>query len=165
MKKLIFFLALFMYIFKLYAAEPALIKAFEKELAKFYNNKAIETVKIDDISGTEDQYFNIFDDQEKQGVAVLTSAAGRFDRFDFMIVFNPDLQIKHVKVLMYRSQYGAEITSKNWLKQFYKRKNADFRYGDDIQALSGATLSAQSLTQKINRIKQNINQHFNDSID
>lgn len=165
MKKSIVFFTLFLCIFKLYAAEPALIKAFNKELAKFYKCKEIQIEKIEELSGKGDLYYSVFNDHKKTGIAVLTSAEGRFDRFDFMVVFNLEMKIEHVNILKYSSQYGAEITSKRWLKQFYKKQKDDFRYGEDIQVISGATLSAQSLTQKINRIKQNLDHQFNDSID
>lgn len=162
MKKLIIFLALLIYILRLYAAEPSLIKAFNKEVAKFYNSKEIQIKKNDELYCNDDFYYHVYNDNKNVGVAVLTSAAGRFDRFDFMVIFNQEMEIEHVKVLKYSSQYGSEITSKRWLKQFYKKQKEDFRYGQDIQAISGATFSAQSLTQKINRIKQNLNHFFND---
>jgi hypothetical protein len=108
-------------------------------------------------------YFSVLQHKEIKGLAVLTSARGRFDHFDFMMVFNSELQIIHLQVLNYRSQYGAEIMSKRWLKQFYKKNSSNFNYGDDIQAVSGATLSAQSFTQKVNAIRTRLNQDLSDS--
>jgi len=142
------------------AKNPGLIKKFEKELSKFFDVNDIILSEIGELSSGEELFFSVIEQKEKNGFAVLTSAEGRFDHFDFMIVFNSELQIAHLKILNYRSQYGAEIRSKRWLKQFYKNQSSDFNYGSDIQAISGATLSAQSLTQKVNAIRNRLNQHF-----
>ncbi len=143
------------------AKDPGLIKKFEKELSKFFDVNDIILSEIDELPSGEELFFSVLERKEKSGFAVFTSAEGRFDHFDFMIVFNSELQIVHLKILNYRSHYGAEIRSKRWLKQFYKNQSSDFNYGNDIQAISGATLSAQSLTQKVNAIRNRLNQHFN----
>ena len=70
-----------------------------------------------------------------------------------MIIYNDQKKIEYINILIYRSQYGQEITNKNWLKQFYKKVKL-FVYGRDIQALSGATFSAESITNKINKLNE-----------
>ncbi len=159
----IFFIILFLLatIF-LNAKEPKLVHKFEKEVSKFYHVDDITLSEIAELSSGKDLFYNVFAKTERIGRAVLTSASGRFDHFDFMIVFNNEFQIVYLKILTYRSQYGAEIMSKKWLKQFYNKQPAAFNYGNDIQAISGATLSAQSLTQTINDIKKKLHQEFSD---
>ena len=57
------------------------------------------------------------------------------------------------KVLVYREDYGGEIGSKRWLKQFIgKTQHDELRYGDNIVAISGATISVRSMTHAMNNI-------------
>jgi len=53
-------------------------------------------------------------------------------------------------VLVYRSTYGGEIMSRSWLKQFIgKTKGESMEMNKDIDGISGATLSAPSITQGV----------------
>ena len=73
----------------------------------------------------------------------------RYEHFDYMAILNTDLSVRKVKVLVYEGEYGYEVTSKLWLKQFIGYKGGKLKYGSDVQALSGATVSAQSITNDI----------------
>ena len=68
-------------------------------------------------------------------------------------LFDLNLKIKKVKVLIYRENYGGEISSKRWLSQFIESPEDDsFVYGDNISAISGATISVKSITESINEV-------------
>ncbi len=82
--------------------------------------------------------------------------AERYENFDYMVILNADLSIKKVKVLVYEGEYGYEIASKLWLKQFIGYFGGDLKYGTDIQAISGATVSAQSITDDIQLLVQSV---------
>ena len=71
-----------------------------------------------------------------------------------MVVYNLNHKVELIKILIYRSDYGSEITAKRWLSQFYNKTGDSLKYGSDIQAISGATFSAISLTKNINRINK-----------
>lgn len=73
----------------------------------------------------------------------------RYEHFDYMVILNKDLSVKKVKILVYDGEYGYEITSKLWLKQFIGYFGGDLKYGTDVQAISGATVSAQSIMDDI----------------
>ncbi|MCF8338435.1 MAG: FMN-binding protein [Bacteroidales bacterium] len=90
-------------------------------------------------------------DEKKEAIMILATAKGRYDYFDFMVLFDKDLKINKVKVLIYRSGHGYEITNKRWLSQF-KREKRPYRYGKNIDAISGATLSGDAITQRLNRL-------------
>jgi len=61
------------------------------------------------------------------------------------------------KVLIYREEYGGEIGSKRWLKQFIgKTKDDSVQHGIDIIAISGATISTQSMTKAMNELLESI---------
>ena len=138
----------------LIADPPLITKKFEKELSKHFNSGSVKTIQIKKLSKHYDLFFNVFDGNKKIGFVVLTSALGRYDRFDYMIVYSLNKEIELIKILVYRSQYGSEITAKRWLGQFYSKQSSSLKYGSDIQAISGATFSASSLTKNINRINQ-----------
>ena len=53
--------------------------------------------------------------------------------------------------MVYREDYGGEIGSKRWLKQFIgKTQNDELKYQDNIVAISGATISVRSMTSAVN---------------
>jgi len=127
-------------------------KKFEKELATYFNQRKVEKIELIN-NQSSDKFYKLIIDEKFYGYSVLSSAKGRYDLFDFMIIYNDKKEIEYIHILIYRSQYGQEITNKNWLKQFYKKVKL-FVYGRDIQALSGATFSAESITNKINKLNE-----------
>ncbi len=58
--------------------------------------------------------------------------------------------IKRVQVLEYNAEYGFEICNKNWLKQFSDKSGGNISYSNDIDAVAGATISGNSITNHIN---------------
>jgi Na+-translocating ferredoxin:NAD+ oxidoreductase RnfG subunit len=91
------------------------------------------------------------------GYAYVSKAASKTENFDYLVLFDKDLIIINSKVLVYREDYGGEIGSKRWLKQFIgKTKNDDLVYGDNIAAISGATISVRSMTSAINILLKSV---------
>ncbi|MFC2107483.1 FMN-binding protein [Bacteroidota bacterium] len=83
---------------------------------------------------------------------VITSARGRFDYFDFLIIYNRELFVKKIEILEYRSDHGYQIANKKWLSQFYGIKGCELNYPKDIDAISGASISANSITEKVDQL-------------
>ncbi len=144
------------------ANPPEVSKKFEKELSKHYDLEFIHKKEIKDLSNDNDLFFSVYKGNTKVGLVVLTTAKGRFDKFDYMIIYNTNYEIELIKILVYRSDYGAEITAKRWLSQFYSKQKDSLKYGSDIQAISGATFSANSLTKNVNRINKIIKEKYKD---
>ena len=72
-------------------------------------------------------------------------------------MFNTDLSIKKSKVLIYRENYGRQIGSQRWLKQFIGlTPNDELTYGKNIDAIAGATISASSMTRATDEVLQSI---------
>lgn len=91
------------------------------------------------------------------GYAYIAKAPSRDDNFDYLVLFDTDLIIMKSKVLIYREDYGGEIGSKRWLKQFIgKTQNDILVYGDNIAAIAGATISVRSMTSAINTLLSSI---------
>jgi len=91
------------------------------------------------------------------GYGYLGKAPSKTDEFDYLILIDVNLIIKKTKILIYREDYGGEIGSKRWLKQFIGKSNTDtLQYEKDIIAISGATISANSMTKAVNIFLKNI---------
>lgn len=105
-------------------------------------------IKIDDTN-----FFKIKNGEKIMGYYYLGQAFGKADYFDFMVIFDKDLIVSKVKVLVYREDHGSEVGSKRWLNQFNgKTKNENLVYQKDIAAISGATISAKSITREVNKL-------------
>ncbi len=103
------------------------------------------------------QLFRLKDNGSLVGYLYFDDAPCKFDRFDYMVIFSNDLAILAVKVLVYREAYGGEIGSKRWLEQFTGKKNGrGMEYGKNIQGISGATISALSISSGIKKLSLNM---------
>ena len=72
----------------------------------------------------------------------------KFDNFDYMVLLDCDNKVKLVKVLVYRENYGGEIGSKRWLRQFIGMTEPK----NYVDAISGATISVNSMKYSINKL-------------
>lgn len=145
---------------------PKLQKKVHKELATVFNtsdysvHEVVVTEEINaslpaKISGTN--LFRIEGSGDVLGYVFLDKAPSKTAEFDYMVVFNPSLEIVQSKVLIYREEYGGEIGSKRWLKQFFG-KSAGERVcpKTNIDAISGATISVRSMTYAMDNLLQTI---------
>jgi hypothetical protein len=117
------------------------------------DNIEMEVISLDDTFDDRPdvglQLFSLTENEETVGHLLITTAKGRYEYFDYLVLYNPDLSIRLIEVLEYRSEYGFEITSKKWLKQFVGMSGCGLEYAEDIDALSGATYSASSITSDL----------------
>ncbi|WP_233783351.1 FMN-binding protein [Flavivirga eckloniae] len=105
----------------------------------------------------EDNLFKIEAGNNLLGYAYLSQAASKTAQFDYLVLLDKDLIVLKSKVLVYREEYGGEIGSKRWLKQFIGKKGGDeLKYGDNIIAISGATISVRSMTNAMNDLLKSL---------
>jgi Na+-translocating ferredoxin:NAD+ oxidoreductase RnfG subunit len=110
-----------------------------------YNTK-VQSLKIDDV-------YQLKLENKIVGYMVLARADSKFDEFDYAIIYNENISIKNVKLLAYRENQGGEIGSKRWLKQFIDKSADDpIQLHEDIQGISGATISCVSATQGVSGV-------------
>ncbi len=106
---------------------------------------------------SDNNFYKIISDKNILGYAFLDKAPSRDNVFDYLVLFDENLIIKKAKVLIYREDYGNEIGSKRWLKQFVGKTTKDkLIYKKDIIAISGATVSANSMTIAVNNLLKTI---------
>ncbi len=147
---LVAFLALFSF-----THDARLEKKIQKVLVKNFENKVFikHELRVDQKAENEN-WFGITEKASKKNLGLISvnSAIGRFDKFDFMIVFNPNKSIKTVRVLIYREDHGGEIGSKRWLKQFEGKSPKDAEnLAQSIDGISGATMSCDAITKEIQK--------------
>lgn len=99
----------------------------------------------------KDNFFSIKNNDKLLGYAYVSKAPSKTDAFDYLVLLDPNLIVKKAKILVYREDYGGEIGSKRWLKQFIgKTKTDELRYNDTVVAISGATISVRAMTNAMN---------------
>jgi len=105
----------------------------------------------------ENNLFEILNKEQTVGYFYVGKAPSKTDEFDYMVLFDAELNVRKAKVLIYREDYGNEIGSRRWLKQFIGKTSDDnLKYGQNIDAISGATISANSMTFAVNRLLKSI---------
>ena len=67
----------------------------------------------------------------------------------YSIITDENFVIKNVRVLEFYSEYGYQITNKKWLKQFIGLDGQNLEYNNEIDAISGATISVKSLIDDV----------------
>tara|TARA_B100001094_G_C17860029_1_gene636948 strand:+ start:71 stop:517 length:447 start_codon:yes stop_codon:yes gene_type:complete len=118
-------------------------KKATKVLSKHYDRDVIliDTFRRD-LDGTLFYISNV-DDK-----VFIGHARSKFDTFDYMVLLDKDNTIKLVRILVYREDYGGEIGSKRWFRQWIGiKQRVNF-----VDAISGATISINSLKYSINKL-------------
>lgn len=172
MKLLILFIGLFSYISgsNTNAYSPKMLKKTEKQVKKHFK-ETISLVEFKpehfDAQASNSSFFYVQNTQQALlGIAVITHANGcvmggcaisntdetRFEQFDILSIYNKEKELKSLVVLDYPGEHGFEITAKWWLKQFLGSSTAKHKYRKNIDAISGATISAQSVVDEINAL-------------
>ena len=98
-----------------------------------------------------DLLFEITEENENRGYVLSTEAKGRYDYFDYTVYYSKELVVKGLIVTVYRSTHGAAICQRKWLSQFKGYDGEKLTLGKEIDAISGATFSAESVVQDIQR--------------
>ncbi|NER15530.1 FMN-binding protein [Leptobacterium flavescens] len=105
----------------------------------------------------ENKLFRVSKGEKLLGYAFVDRAPSKTAEFDYLVIFDENLIIKRAKVLIYREEYGGEIGSKRWLKQFIGKSQTDtLEYQKNVSAISGATISVRSMTNAVNNVLKSI---------
>ena len=141
-------------------------KKVEKEIKKTFNVDEFSLSKVivpevvnNKLKGeiSEENLLKITVEGKVLGFAFINKAPSKTDEFDYLVLLDKELIVIKTKILIYREDYGGEIGSKRWLKQFIGKTSKDtLKYEKDIIAISGATISASSMTIAVNTFLQNL---------
>lgn len=104
-----------------------------------------------------DNFFEIKTSDKLLGYAYVAKASSKTADYDYLVLIDAELVVVKAKVLIYREEYGGEISSRRWLRQFIgKTQDDEFRYGDNIDAIAGATISVRSMTNAMNDLMKSL---------
>ncbi|MBT8234558.1 MAG: FMN-binding protein [Bacteroidia bacterium] len=99
----------------------------------------------------------IISSEDLFGYVFVGSAPSKTAKFDYLVLFDTKIQVVHTKVLIYREEYGGEIGSKRWLRQFHGMDGTNRVLANtNIDAISGATISVRSMTRAMDNLFQSV---------
>ncbi len=145
-----------------------------KNLEKKVNKEIVDTFELENFDLTSvaipseiektlpsrfeaDNLFKIESNKKFVAYAYVSQAPSKTALFDYLVFLDSDLVVIKTKVLIYREEYGGEIGSRRWLKQFIgKNEKDDLKYGENIIAISGATISVRSFTEAMNNLLKSL---------
>lgn len=70
----------------------------------------------------------------------------------YIAYFNDAQEVLWIDIVDFESSYGYEIAASWWLKQFYNRKPGQFEIGNNIDGISGATVSCEQFVDEMNAL-------------
>jgi len=87
------------------------------------------------------------------GCSVETEDALSYEYFDYLLFTDLIGEVLKVKIFNYRATQGHEVMSRGWLNQFKGMvPGKKLNFGKEIDAISGATISASALTTDIQEV-------------
>jgi len=87
------------------------------------------------------------------GYFFVDAVIGKHDLITYAVALGLDGKVRQVEILEYREAYGGEVRNPRWRKQFAGKQHGDaLHLGQDIQGISGATLSCEHVTDGIRRL-------------
>lgn len=165
MLKKISFVVLLFVCFAFNSGEP-LMEKFRDAIADAYETEIFvlkeimvpaKTAEKLSVEVNQKNLFEIKSEGKLLGYAYLGEAPSKKRMFDYAVFFTPDFIIKKSKVLIYREDFGRQIGTRRWLSQF-KGMSSENRpkFEENISGISGATISASSMTRAVNNVLQSI---------
>ena len=86
------------------------------------------------------------------GYAVIDEEMGQHLPITFGVKISADGKIERLEVMVYREGYGDEIRELRFRRQFEgKSRHDEIRFGDDVVAVSGATISSKAMAIGVRR--------------
>ena len=126
-------------------------KRADKVLSKYWQDEEYNLSRLTFSGTNQPEIYSVQQGNSKPFAFVLfAEAMGKVDTFTYLIIFKPDGIIEKVSVLLYKENYGGEIGSKRFLRQFDGKSNGmKMEYNEDIDGISGATISVQAITRAV----------------
>jgi Na+-translocating ferredoxin:NAD+ oxidoreductase RnfG subunit len=87
------------------------------------------------------------------GWLVVDEVIGKHEYITYAVGLNSDGSVRGVEIMEYRESYGGEVRNPKWRAQFTgKTKSAPLQLDQDIQNISGATLSSRHISDGVRRV-------------
>jgi|TARA_B110000495_G_scaffold103436_1_gene89355 hypothetical protein len=139
---------------------PALVdwKIIDSQISNYLiqNNNDDYVVELIRYSDNGIFYYEVIENGIRKGFLVTAKAPSKYNNFDFFVILNLNFKIEYLEIMKYRENWGYEITNKKWLRQFSKLTDSSFGSENQVQAISGATISVHSLCSYIDVILEDL---------
>ena len=149
-------------------------KKIEKLVKKVWKGTelSLQEVKLDSTIENITQLHKVYSEKKLLGYACYTYSHGckvggcsapsddvddSYEIFEYMVVYDKNLAILKVDIANYGGEYGYEICRSSWLKQFIG-KPKKYKLEENIDGISGATVSASYLIDDINTLGKTMKQ-------
>ena len=109
---------------------------------------------IEDSSDTNvrNEHLNVWKTQDG-GWFIVDQVIGKHENIDIAVALTAGGKVKGIEILTYRETYGSEIKNEAWRAQFYGKDSSEhLELDEQIQNITGATLSCSHVTDGINRL-------------
>jgi Na+-translocating ferredoxin:NAD+ oxidoreductase RnfG subunit len=149
-----------------FGVPKGILKMVNKEVQKVFDITTLQLEGVHLPNGISEElpaiispenFYRLKQDDSLIGYVYLGKAPSKTANFDYLVIFNKELVVLQTKVLIYREEYGGEIGSKRWLKQFIGLSGKDrVDYKTNIDGIAGATISVRSMTLSMDKLFQSI---------
>lgn len=83
----------------------------------------------------------------------LDEVIGKHEFITYVVALTPEGAVKGIEILDYRETHGSQVQNPKWRGQFVgKKAGAPLKLDEDIQNISGATLSCKNLANGVKRL-------------
>lgn len=132
---------------------------------EFINYKIPEEIRKDVEKKTGQKFFKdfiyiwkVFRGDDYVATALIDNVYGKSQPITFLVLIDREGIILMSDIIKYREAYGGQISNKKWLEQFSgKDFSSTYIIDEDISAISGATISVNSITKGIRKTTMLIN--------
>lgn len=115
--------------------------------------KAVEKAAGVRMRFPEQPVWQVMENGQPAGWFVLDEVFGKHEFITYAVALDASGAVKGVEILDYRETHGGEIRNPKWRAQFNGvRHGAVLKLDDDIQNISGATLSCKHITEGVRRV-------------
>ena len=111
--------------------------------------KAIEKASGVRVRNPEQKIWKV----EGGGWFILDEVIGKHEFISYAVGLTEDGAVKQIEVMDYRETYGGQVREEKWRAQFKGKKyGARLKLDEDIQNITGATLSSRHITEGVRRL-------------
>jgi Na+-transporting NADH:ubiquinone oxidoreductase subunit NqrC len=115
--------------------------------------KAVEKAAGVRMRYPEQPVWQVMANGKPAGWFVLDEVYGKHEFITYAVALDTTGAVRGVEILEYRETHGGQIVNPKWRAQFNgKRHGAALKLDDDIQNISGATLSCKHISEGVRRV-------------
>lgn len=97
--------------------------------------------------------WKIYSGEELKALSILDNVLGKSLPITFRVTFDTTGEIINSKIVKYRETIGGGVNNDSWNRQFIgKDSKSSYNVGEDIDGISGATISVHSVTKGIQKL-------------